>query len=520
MSRFNQGWRAAGLLFPIFSLPTPFGVGDLGPSALKFGDFVKACGGSFWQILPLSPTSPELGNSPYSGFSAFAGYELLVSPEFMVEDGFLAPGDIKGLKIAPSGTIDYPSVIKLKGALVDKAFEKLGSSLLDRSDFNDFAYSNGTWLNDYAFFMVAKEHFNGAQWSSWPNNLKYRENSALAEYGTKLATPILRIKFGQFLFFSHLARVKEHLRELGISLIGDAAFYVSHDSADVWAGQHLFCLGHDGQTALMAGVPPDYYSKTGQLWGNPIYDWVRHRQTNYDWWKSRIFHNLGNYDWVRLDHFRAFLASWAVAAGEKDAIKGTWRPGPGAELFDQLGASKPFKILAEDLGIITPDVTALRKQYEMPGTRVLQFGVGDAKGLSIHCPFRIEPDNAVYTSTHDSDTARGWFSKELTPKSQNVLSETVGYKVSDSNVAETLVRLAWLSPAALALTTIQDLLALDSEHRINFPGTPKGNWAWKLTDFSALTDQVAASLNELSSLAGRDNMYHPNILSYDTPFTS
>jgi 4-alpha-glucanotransferase len=514
MTRFDQGWRAAGALFPITSLPTPYGVGDLGPSASKFAKFIKGAGLSFWQILPLGPTAPSLGNSPYSGFSAFAGNELLVSPDIMLEEGLLTERDIQSARPKSQGGVNYPEAITIKGFLVDKAFQRAQGRLPGDIEFGSFCSFNAIWLNDYAFFMAARKKFKDSPWTSWPNELKYREDHALKSYGSSLAQDILRVKFGQFLFFKHLSILKKYLKELGVALTGDAPFYVNHDSADVWSNRSLFCLDHNGETALMAGVPPDYYSKTGQLWGNPVYDWPRHRESDYGWWRSRILHNLGLFDWVRLDHFRAFLASWTVRSGEETAERGSWRKGPGEELFQNLNLSRPYNILAEDLGIITPDVTDLRKALELPGTRIMQFGLGDPTGLSLHCPFRIEPDNAVYSSSHDSDTARGWWKNELTEKTKTYLSKTVGYEVTESNVSLTLIREAWFSPAAISFTTIQDLLSMGSEARINIPGTPEGNWTFRLKSFDLLTEELADKLGELTALAGRDNYPHPNILTY------
>lgn len=514
MTRFEQGWRAAGILFPLSSLPTSLGVGDLGPSAEKFAEFLRASGISFWQILPLGPTSPGLGNSPYSSFSAFAGHDLYVSPELMFRDGLLDARDLKDAEIGETRAVNHEKAGALKKALIDKAFARAERKLEDSAEFGEFCRFNGSWLNDYAFFAAAKERFANAVWTEWPDDVKYRRDEALAATGTALRREILRVKFGQWLFFKQLEKLKKRLAEPGISLVGDAPFYVNHDSADVWANRHLFCLDHRGETALMAGVPPDYYSKTGQLWGNPVYDWPRHKESGHAWWRSRIRHNLGLFDWVRLDHFRAFSAFWAVAAGEKTAEKGVWKPGPGRELFEFPDLTGPLKIMAEDLGIITPDVTALRKSLGLPGVRVLQFGVGDPTGLSIHCPYRVEPDNVIFSSTHDTDTAVGWWKNELTPGARKVVSETVGYEVTEKNIAPAMVRLAWLSPAAVAVTTIQDLLGADERERVNVPGTASGNWTWKLPDFAPLSEKLSERLLELTNLAGRDNQPHPNILTY------
>jgi 4-alpha-glucanotransferase len=362
--------------------------------------------------------------------------------------------------------------------------------------------------------MACHHFFNDTQWSQWPTDIKFRYPNALTYYGEKLATEILRLKFGQYLFFNELNALEDYLRKHNLGLIGDLAFYVNHDSADVWSNPQLFCLDGDGESAIVAGVQPDYYSKTGQLWGNPVYNWPQHQNQNYNWWRSRILHNLSHFDWVRLDHFRAFAAFWSVARGMKDAMIGSWRPGPGIALFDTLGGISPRNIISEDLGLITPDVTQLRKTLDYPGMRVLQFGAGDPTGLSIHCPFRIEPDNAVYTSTHDTDTAKGWFIHELTDDQKLAITRLAGFDVDESNIAWTLIHMAWFSPASIAITTVQDLLNLSSSSRVNIPGTSPGNWTWRLTDFTSITDELKRRLKTLSEVSGRDNYQHPNLLHY------
>jgi 4-alpha-glucanotransferase len=506
------------VLLPLSAVPAPFGAGDLGPTAETFAGFVASAGAHFWQILPLGPTAPSLGNSPYSGFSAFAIWELYASPEGLYADGILNASDLDDLKIRPSARVDYPRALAAKREALDRAFAKSERGLLDDPGFRGFMDFNRSWLDDYALFMAAKEAFKGAEWTAWPGDLKDRREEALREWGTKLAREILRVKFGQHVLFGQLTRLKARLAALGAGLIGDAAFYVSHDSADVWSNRRLFRLDSRGETELMAGVPPDYYSRNGQLWGNPVYDWPRHRDDGYSWWTHRILHNMGLFDWTRLDHFRAFAACWTVKADGRTAKNGEWSPGPGAELFDRAAPGRELNVIAEDLGLITPDVTALRKSRDFPGMRVLQFGSGDPSGLSTHCPFRIEPDNLVYTSTHDSNTARGWYRKELDAKGRRALELQAGHGITEDTVAAALTTLAWTSPAAVAVTTVQDILNLDERSRMNLPGSPSGNWEWRLTDLSPLTVRLADSLAELGTVSGRDNRSHPNILSYESAF--
>ncbi|MDR3134738.1 MAG: 4-alpha-glucanotransferase [Deltaproteobacteria bacterium] len=517
MSRFQDGWRAAGILLHFTSLPGPFGIGDLGPTAHAFLDFLQRAGIHFWQALPVNPTAPALGNSPYSAFSAFAGNELMVSPYLMVEEGWITKAEADKARQPQAGnpglgTVDFGKTIKLKEALIDAAYSKVGFGLLDREGFSRFAWENSSWLNDYAFFMTAKADLGGKPWFEWPDGLKYRDDHELGIHGRRMSESILRVKFGQYLFFSQLSRLKDGASRRGIKLMGDTAFYVNHDSCDVWANRHLFRLGPDGMSEMVSGVPPDYFSKTGQLWGNPVFDWPASQSTGHGWWVSRLRHNLSMFDWVRLDHFRAFSRYWSVKGGAETAEDGQWAPGPGDSLFEACGGN--LNVVAEDLGVITPDVTELRKKFDFPGMRVLHFGFGADQPLSTHCPYRIEPDNLVYAATHDNNTTRGWFEHDIDHKARQRISDLAGYGVTAQNVAWALIRLAYLSPGAISVITVPDLLALGRESRLNTPGTVSGNWAWRLGSLDQLTPSLAASLADLGALAGRDDHSHPNILDY------
>ena len=514
MALINEGWRAAGLLLHPSSLYTPYGIGDLGPAAHQLAGFMKKAGLHFWQVLPLTPTGPGLGNSPYSAYSAFAGHPLLISPELMVRDGWLTADEAEKAEVAAGDRVRFNEVIEAKKALMDRAFERAGDALERHQGFQEFAWGNGSWLNDYAFFMAAKQRFDVDSWLDWPPELARREQWALAKYGSELAEPILREKFAQYLFFSQLDELKAVMREQGLGLIGDAAIYVNHDSSDVWSQPGLFHLDHYGKSDVVAGVPPDYFAVDGQLWGNPLFNWEAHLNTGFDWWKHRLWYMLGHYDWVRLDHFRAFSAFWQVPACSETAAGGCWRPGPGADLFRAATVGEPLRIIAEDLGVITPDVTALRKQFGYPGMRVLQFAFGPDMSLSTHTPYRIETDNAVYSATHDNNTTRGWFRYEATPEIQKQLSDLSGFEVGEDNAAWALTRLAWLSPGCMAVAPLQDLLNLDERARMNLPGTAEGNWGWRLSKPDLLTEALADRLAGLGELAGRDNMAHPNIMTY------
>ncbi|MDR0549284.1 MAG: 4-alpha-glucanotransferase, partial [Deltaproteobacteria bacterium] len=475
MDRFAEGWRAAGLMVHPTALPNNFGVGDFGPAAYRLIDLLKKTGLTFWQVLPVTPTGSALGHSPYSAYSAFAGHELLISPELLAQNYYLTEAEAADFQLPLTSEVNFEKVIIRKKALLDLCFGRVHKTLLDQEDFLIFAREHGVWLNDYAFFMAAKDDFNGRPWNEWPPELAHREDYALAKHGARLAKPILRHKFGQFLFFRQLTDLKKAFNEAGLALIGDVAFYVNHDSSDVWANQNLFALNERGETAIMAGVPPDYYAKNGQLWGNPVYDWPAHVNSDFGWWKYRLNHWLHFFDWTRLDHFRALAAFWGTLAGSPTAATGSWLPSPGWDLLRQLvGGGGPLNIIAEDLGVITPDVTTLRKAFQLPGTRVLQFGFGPDQPLSLHAPFRIEPDNVVYPGTHDNNTTRGWYCQELTASDRQRVSDLAGYRVSEANVAFALTRLAWLSPGAIAITNLPDLLNLDEKSRFNLTGEAKG----------------------------------------------
>ncbi|MDR2141423.1 MAG: 4-alpha-glucanotransferase [Deltaproteobacteria bacterium] len=512
MARFSEGWRAAGLMTHVTSLPTNYGVGDLGPSAYKLIDLMKSAGLTFWQVLPVVPTGPGLGNSPYSAFSAFAGYEILISLDLLVRDRLLSESEAASCLTPLTSEVNFEQVTRYKSAMLDLILNREGKRLLEREDFQRFLTENAIWLNDYAFYMATKDSLGGAPWDQWPSELKWREDWALAKTGEKLFWPILRQKLGQFFFFKQLNELKAAFNEAKLALIGDTAFYVNHDSSDVWANQRLFSLDSQGQTSLRAGVPPDYYAKDGQLWGNPIYNWPQHQAEGFSWWKFRLGHWLRHFDWTRLDHFRAMSACWAVPADSATAAGGYWLPAPGRDLFQDLARSGPLNIIAEDLGVITPDVTALRQAHDLPGMRVLQFGFGPDQPLSLHAPFRIEPDNFVYPGTHDNNTTRGWFRQEITVRDRQRISDLAGFQVEEINVAWALTRLAWLSPGAVAITTLADLLNLDERARFNTPGQPTGNWAWRANRWP--NPRTLESLAELTELAGRDNMAHPNILTY------
>jgi 4-alpha-glucanotransferase len=496
---FPSSYRASGLLLHVTSLPSPYAIGDVGPGAIAWIDQLHEAGQSWWQALPLGPTG--YGNSPYQALSSFAGNGLLISPDWLIEDGLLDHGDCAAPSFSLSN-VDYNSVIPFKHRLLENArcnFTKARPGEL-RGAFEQFCHEQAHWLEDYALFRALKIRYNGAYYLEWPADLVRRVPKALAQARRELANQVDQVRFAQFLLFRQGARLEKHARAKGVRLIGDLPFFVSPDSSDVWANSELFLLDDQQRPRFVAGVPPDYFSSQGQLWGNPVYNWDRLRETGYRWCIDRLRALLAHVDVIRLDHFRAFAAAWHVPAGSPTAQSGQWVSGPGADFFKavkkELGGL-PF--IAEDLGLITPDVNALRDQFQVPGTRVLQFAF-DGSSTNPYLPHNYPSNAVVYTGTHDNPTSRGWY-EELPPNQRQNLWRYLNLPESDSReVAWDLMRLAWSSVAALAIAPLQDLLNLGADGRMNVPGRAEGNWSWRSTeellsaaDFHALWDLTRSS---------------------------
>ena len=496
---FPSSYRAAGLLLHVTSLPSRYGIGDVGPAAVAWIDQLSDSGQSWWQALPLGPTG--YGNSPYQALSSFAGNGLVISPDWLIEDGLLRHDDC-ALPSVSQSSVDYNTVIPFKHRLLEKAwtnFAKADFSEL-RVAFEQFCHEQAHWLEDYALFRALKIRYNGAYYLEWPTELVRRVPKALAQARRDLANEINQVCFAQFLLFRQGERLEKYARARGARLIGDLPFFVSPDSSDVWANPELFLLDDELRPRFVAGVPPDYFSAQGQLWGNPVYNWETLRHTGYRWCIDRLRALLAHIDVIRLDHFRAFAAAWHVPAGAPTAQTGQWVPGPGADFFKtvkkELG-QLPF--IAEDLGVITADVHALRDQFQVPGTRVLQFAF-DGHSDNPHLPQNYRSNMVAYTGTHDNLTSRGWY-EELPPDQRENLWHYLNSPQRDSReVAWDLMRLAWSSPAALAIAPLQDLLNLGAEARMNVPGRAEGNWSWRCTeellaaaDFHALRDLTSSS---------------------------
>ena len=494
-------FRASGVLLHPTSLPSRFGIGDLGLEAYQFIDFLVATDQQLWQVLPIGPTG--YGNSPYMSYSAMAGNPLLISPEQLKEQQLLTAEDLDSFPNLPAHPVDFDRVIAHKMPLYTKAFANFQQhqSPIPQKEFAGFCATKSHWLEDYAVFMALKEHFQGVSWSSWDDDIATRQPEAIAHYQGLLSDRILFHKYLQFAFFQQWSELKQYANLRGIEIIGDIPIYVAHDSADVWSHPDLFCLDEaTREPALMAGVPPDYFSATGQLWGNPVYHWEALKKQNFAWWVERFESLLDYVDIIRIDHFRGFQAYWAVPIGEKTAIYGEWLEAPGAELFTVI-AQKLGKlpILAEDLGIITDEVIALRDQFEFPGMKVLHFAFNSGTDNAF-LPFNYVHNCVVYTGTHDNDTTIGWFEK-LSDEQKGDVWRHMGF-ISPWGIHWDLIRLAMGSIANQVIIPLQDILGLDGYARMNYPSTPEGNWAWRYWE-GALTEELSDRLKTMTQTFGR-----------------
>ena len=466
--------RSSGILLHPTSLPGKYGIGDLGSEATRWVDFLDATGTTLWQILPLGPTG--YADSPYQCFSALAGNPYLISPELLLEDGLLTTEDLADTPDFPALKVDYADVIPWK---------------ISR-------------LEDFALFMAIKQAHQLRSWVEWPEALRDRQPQAITAFRDANRGGIIeQHAFDQFLFFRQWTALKDYANGKGIQIIGDIPIYVAHDSSDVWSNRELFYLQENGQPTVVAGVPPDYFSQTGQLWGNPIYKWDLHAQQDFAWWKQRIESVLQQVDYIRLDHFRGFAGYWAVPFGEETAVNGQWLPGPGEPIFlalrDHLG---DLPLIAEDLGVITPDVTALRMRFNLPGMKIFQFGL-EGGNDDPFTPHNYEVNCVAYTGTHDNDTSAGWYAKAA-PEHQAFSRYYLGLNenCTPAEVAWRMIVKLWESPAAFTIAPMQDLLGLGTEARMNYPGTTSGNWQWRM-GADAISNKLGEKLKELNQWTGR-----------------
>ena len=496
--------RGSGILLHITSLPSAFGIGDLGLGAYRFVDFLAETGQSFWQILPLNPTCTVYGNSPYSSFSAFAGNPLLISPELLIEDGILLKSDIKDHPPFQSNRVNYKAVTQYKNKILAAAYEKIKENISSDQKFKHFCGENSSWLDDYAMFITIKKHFNDVVWSKWLVDLKDRKEDALKEWVKRHEEAIKKEKFLQYIFFNQWYSLKNYCTSKNIEIIGDIPIYVNFDSADVWANPEIFKLDEGKKPAFVSGVPPDYFSSTGQLWGHPVYNWDVLSKARYSWWIKRIEHNLKLFHVFRLDHFRGFVAYWEVSADEKTAVNGRWIEAPVKDFFNTL--LKHFKqlpIIAEDLGVITPDVREIMRQFGFPGMKVLLFAFGEGLSTNPYAPHNHIKHCVVYTGTHDNNTITGWFRKEMGAKDRKRLFEYIGREVSENAIHREIIMLAMMSVADTIIIPMQDVLGLGEKARMNLPSTVKGNWEWRLTQ-KQVSPALIKKLSEMTRIYGRD----------------
>lgn len=497
--------RSSGLLIAVSSLPSKWGIGDFGPGAYGFVELLEKSHQKYWQILPLTVTDTAIGNSPYNSPSAFGGNPLYLCPDLLVDDGLLLQEDLEGFPDFLKEEIDYGLVGKWKRKIFQKAFRNfLKDNLHGSEDFQKFCSEQSYWLEDFALFFSIKEHMKGKAWNNWPKALRARNEQELLNFSYHAGEEILYHKFLQYTFHQQWASVRSLCRDKGIHILGDMPIYVSYDSVDVWSHQDIFQLDPQGYPIDVSGVPPDYFSATGQLWGNPLYDWGKLLQTDFSWWKDRIQRALELYDSVRIDHFRGLVAYWAIPSNEVNAVNGKWINAPVHEFFESI--KKQFghlPFVAEDLGIITDDVREVMKELGLPGMLVLQFCFENFPS-NPYAPHNHSHNRLVYTGTHDNNTVKGWFENEASGEVKHILSQYLGRQARKEDIHLDLIRMALFSVADTSIIPVQDLLGLGDRARMNNPSQREGNWKWRL-DRDLLTDRIMANLRELTLLAGRAN---------------
>ncbi|MEY3302082.1 MAG: 4-alpha-glucanotransferase [Pseudanabaena sp.] len=505
--------RASGILLHPTSLPSKFGIGDLGETAYQFIEFLSRSGQKLWQVLPLGPTG--YGNSPYMSFSAIAGSLYLISPELLAKQHLLKEEDWADIPDFNQDRVDFEAVMPYKRKLLELAFERFKQGYTDQDlqhhhdlyllqeQFKKFCYEESDWLEDYVLFMALHEQNPKILWNNWEPAIARREPQALQQKREELHEQIEFQRFVQFVFFDQWLKLKQYANMRNIQIIGDIPIYVSHNSADVWANPENFALDPDTyEVSQMAGVPPDYFSATGQLWGNPVYNWEYLQETDFAWWIDR-FRFLNRYvDIIRIDHFRGFEAFWQVPAGEETAIKGEWKVATGTELFTRLyEVMGELPILAEDLGVITPEVDKLRDDFGFPGMRVLMFAFGGGSD-NFHLPHNYVRNSAVYTGTHDNDTAVGWWQRASKYEKELFYKYIVGFAAGEP-INWVLIRMAMAAVSVIAIVPLQDVLGLDNSGRMNTPGTATGNWGWRYSDPNLLNQDLSDRLLEITQLYSR-----------------
>ena len=491
--------RASGILLHPTSLPGKYSIGDFGEEAYNFVDFLTKARQKLWQILPLN--YPGSGNSPYNPISAFAGNPLLISLEKLKDDGYLYEKDLSNLSEFNAQKVEFEKVIKFKSKILKKAFInfQVRKSKKDKENFEKFCTENRYWLEDFALFASLRDYFRKITFNKWDKEILLRKKNAIEKWRNKLSDEIAFHKFIQFKFTCQWAELKLYANNKGIRIIGDIPIYVSSDSADFWTHRDLFLIDENGNPTVVAGTPPDCFSETGQLWGNPIYNWEKMEQDEYDWWQRRIKYLFTMVDYARIDHFIGFVRYWAVPYGEKTAINGNWRKGPGEKFFSVIETSLgKLPIIAEDLGVITPEVIKLKEKFGFPGMKILQFSSGE----NDMPPTKYKKNSVVYTGTHDNDTTLGWF-RYIERYEKRIYKKVIDYVNDDGrNICWEMIKLAFSTPSKWAIIPLQDLLCLDSDARMNTPGTAVGNWEWRYKK-EMLTDEITEKLAELTDVTNR-----------------
>ncbi len=490
----------------ITSLPSRHGIGDFGPEAYRFADFLQAAGQNYWQLLPLNHTTAAAEYSPYKCLSAFAGHPLLISPDLLYQDGLLTKHEVSDPPAFPAGKADFGKVSSYKEKLLDAAFTRFAHAPRP-ADYAGFVEEHRAWLEPYACFVALRKRFKGQLWSDWPAAIREGglTSSLAANHPSSIIHPpsVERERFCQYVFYQQYLRLKRYCNERGIQVTGDVPIYVAYDSADVWSHPDLFKLTRAGKPRFVAGVPPDYFSATGQLWGNPVYDWRRLEETGFDWWMRRIKHNLLLFDFVRIDHFRGLVAYWEIPGSHTDAMRGKWVKVPHDAFFRELFRQIPFAaIFVEDLGYITADVREVVARYNFPRMNVLQFAFGGDPARSTHAPHNYAENSIVYTGTHDNNTARGWFEKDLKADARKRLFDYLGCRFDGARIAWELMRAALRSVAKIAILPMQDVLNLGAEARMNLPAGKSGNWQWRMHP-GGTDARLAERLRKLTQIYGR-----------------
>lgn len=495
--------RGSGILLHITSLPSPFGIGDLGPWAYRFADMLADAGQKYWQILPLNPTGSYMGNSPYNSYSAFAASPLLISPEMLAEERLLSKSELEISTSFPEDKVDFQAVIQHKGKLLRTAFDRFKDRMQSDQGFQDFCNENSSWLDDYSLFAALKEKFNEIAWFDWPKETRDRIPETLKKWKKELNSRIQMSKFFQYMVYKQWFSIRNYCDSKKIEIIGDIPIYTSVDSSDVWSEPQFFKLDPEGKPLFVAGAPPDYFSPTGQRWGNPVYRWDVLKENGYSWWIRRIEQNKKMFHQVRLDHFRGFVAYWEIPASEETAVKGKWVEAPAADFFSTVMQKFPdLSIIVEDLGLITPDVKEVMTRFRFPGMKVLLFAFGGDLPTNPYAPHNYNINCVAYTGTHDNNTIVGWFRTEATAEDKKRLFEYLGREVNEDQVHWEMIRLALASVAKIAIVPLQDVLGLGEETRMNLPSLSSGNWGWRFSQ-EHWSQSISDRLAGLTRLYGR-----------------